>query len=82
MLGRVVSYEMFVFFLSYSWGDRTRAFLTRQAQAWSHGARHPGEGHGFSVARAPVSCLVEEVSDEAAGLIGGLQTTGRGPTRT
>ncbi|MFI5985206.1 hypothetical protein ACIBEA_30640 [Streptomyces sp. NPDC051555] len=26
--------------------------------------------------------LVEEVSDEAAGLIGGLETTGRGPTRT
>ncbi|MET9635362.1 hypothetical protein ABZY83_02890 [Streptomyces virginiae] len=24
----------------------------------------------------------EEVSDEAAGLIGGMQTTGRGPTRT
>ncbi|WP_406175097.1 general stress protein [Streptomyces sp. NBC_00996] len=40
---RAGSSEMFGFFLSYSWGDRTRAFLTRQAQAWSHSARHPGE---------------------------------------
>jgi hypothetical protein len=29
--------------LSYSWGDRTCAFLTRQTQAWSHPVRHPGE---------------------------------------
>ncbi|WP_248002227.1 hypothetical protein HEP85_44790 [Streptomyces sp. RPA4-2] len=34
---------MFGFFLSYSWGNLTRAFLTRQAQACSHPVHHPGE---------------------------------------
>lgn len=34
--------EMFRFIPSYSWGDRTRAILTPQAQAWSHPVRHPG----------------------------------------
>ncbi|KOV31638.1 hypothetical protein ADK97_25215 [Streptomyces sp. H021] len=126
---------MFGFFLSYSWGDRTLAFLTRQAQARSHWPRHAGKGSKPSVrtgsegravteqVRRPVAsykrrtgkpptplttsratgfpvasrdfasrCSMrssryevvvdEEVSDEAAGLIGGMQTTGRGPTRT
>lgn len=35
--------EMCGLFLSYSWGDRTCAFLTRQTQACSHSVRHPGE---------------------------------------
>ncbi|MFF0286970.1 aldehyde dehydrogenase family protein [Streptomyces sp. NPDC005262] len=41
--------EMCGSFLSYSWGDWTCAFLTRQTQARSHPGRHPGECSRLSV---------------------------------